>query len=227
MVSNGNNIQPSENNGKWIDLFGWGTNGNNGANPWNYGSSATYCTTNPLGDYDWGHKEIYYGDNSTTDKWRTLTKTEWEYLVGTSFSHRTVRGSFGLDYTISYVKVRVGEREVPGLLLYPDDYSTNNPLSTSASNPALIDLTDYTGCAFLPITGMRGQDGTVTNCVGMNNPQGRYWLANKTGANINYVYFGSGLTNNGFPFQYGTTSYSYFGYAVRLVSDVPTNNTSK
>ena len=69
----------------WIDLFGWGTSGYNGKNP--YMTSTDYSDygdgTNDIAgtNYDWGvYNKIYNGGNQA-GMWRTLTSSEWNHLI--------------------------------------------------------------------------------------------------------------------------------------------------
>ena len=68
----------------WIDLFGWGTSGYNGKNPY-MTSTENSDYVNGLNDiantnYDWGvYNKISNGGNQV-GMWRTLTYDEWYYL---------------------------------------------------------------------------------------------------------------------------------------------------
>ena len=78
----------------WIDLFGWGTSGwNSGANAYQpYSTSTVYSDYYPDGSYyndltgsyanaDWGvYNKISNGGNQA-GLWRTLTYSEWSYLI--------------------------------------------------------------------------------------------------------------------------------------------------
>lgn len=84
----------------WIDLFGWGT-----------GSQPTK-TSKEYADYpsfnDWGNNNI---DNYSAKTWRTLTVTEWEYLLHKRKQANMLHG---------LAKVN----DVNGLILIPDRYWT-------------------------------------------------------------------------------------------------------
>ena len=84
----------------WIDLFGWGT-----------GSQPTK-TSKEYADYasfnDWGGNNI---DNYSSKTWRTLTITEWEYLL---YERKQANMLHGL------AKVN----DINGLILIPDKYWT-------------------------------------------------------------------------------------------------------
>ncbi|MBR5436140.1 MAG: hypothetical protein IK120_04675 [Muribaculaceae bacterium] len=79
------NANISSTNSGWIDLFGWGTSGYNGKNPY-----MTSTKPSDYGDgdidiagtsYDWGvYNKISNGGNQA-GLWRTLTNDEWQYLI--------------------------------------------------------------------------------------------------------------------------------------------------
>ena len=78
-ITGSENSKISENYSGWIDLFGWGTSGYNGKNPWmtstestNYGNGYNdIAGTN----YDWGVYNTI--SNGGGKRWRTLTGDEW------------------------------------------------------------------------------------------------------------------------------------------------------
>ncbi len=101
----GNELISSSYNG-WIDLFGWGTSGqNHGAicyQPWStsenysdyyaYGNSANNLNSQTPSTADWGYNAISNGGNTVNSGWRTLEGNnntsvasgllEWGYLLG-------------------------------------------------------------------------------------------------------------------------------------------------
>ena len=88
---------------EWIDLFGWGTSGyNHGAvcfQPWSismtesdyraYGSNS-YNLDDQTGHADWGYNRIINGGN-VENMWRTLTISEWMYVLNTRNTNSGVR----------------------------------------------------------------------------------------------------------------------------------------
>ncbi|MBR3947124.1 MAG: hypothetical protein IKJ56_08520, partial [Bacteroidales bacterium] len=107
----------------WIDLFGWGTSGwNSGANAYQpYSTSESYSDYYPGGDYtnnltgsyanaDWGvYNKISNGGNSA-GKWRTLTNSEWNYVISNRTDARYLRGTATVN-------------GVNGLILLPDNWT--------------------------------------------------------------------------------------------------------
>ncbi len=166
--------------GVWVDLLGYGTSGNS-AHP---NESSTSTGTYPSGDIastndDWGEYNssspgIAYGSNIVTDiPWSTLTKAEWEYLIGRS-------GKAGL------ATITIDGHSHYGLVLLPDEdedgrtwtkpegvsftagfssYSLNNYSSTEWST------LEFSGAVFLPVTNFR--NGTSIDGI----DEGYYWTS--------------------------------------------------
>ena len=101
------NAAISHANSGWIDLFGWGTSGwNSGAEAYEpYSFSWDYLDylrnvdlTGSYAEADWGwHNAISNGGNQT-HMWRTLTATEWQYLINRSGKPSQY---FGQEYTVT------------------------------------------------------------------------------------------------------------------------------
>lgn len=193
----------------WIDLFGWGTSGYNGKNPW----MTSYTST----DYGNGERDIagtYYdwGVNNTIlngggKSWRTLTRDEWVYVFNTRSTSSGIR----------YAKATVNG--VNGVILLPDNWSSSNySLSNTNKKDAgfssnRISQSDWTnkfeanGAVFLPAVGGRG--GTIVNLVGS---YGNYWSASYKDSGSAY---GVGFGDEGlYP---GGWNYRNSGQGVRLV----------
>ena len=190
------NISPSYSG--WIDLFGWGT----GDNPANSSTSS--------GDYgvfnDWGANAISNGGNME-NRWRTLTRDEWEYVF---YTRNTTSG-------IRYAKARVNG--VNGVILLPDNWSgaynlknTNEYDASFSGNQ--ISATDWAskleanGAVFLPAAGRRY--GTNVSYVGS---YGYYWS--------DVYYYSDGAYGVGFDDSHLDAEYCShrnYGQSVRLVS---------
>lgn len=231
----------------WIDLFGWGTSGHSGvtdqAMPYDY--VTTTDNTNPVyggtaaldANYDWGKRNtIWYGESSSQPgTWRTLTKGEWDYLLGSGWGtlSRTVSGGKGLGKTHSLVKVHVGNVDILGLLIYPDGYLATDPHPTANDGTTTINLSDYPSCAFLPCAGIRNGTTTENNIIYPNianlpgqgnppNPLGYYWTAdyysNTHAGCIQFPDLAATLK-----YAYSTSNARDKGASVRLVTDVPSS----
>ena len=203
-VSSGRSTQSA-----WIDLFGYGTSGVN-YQPWittsqSSSNSSSYAQGNINNTVnDWGVNEISNGGNQP-NKWRTLTKGEWEYLCNSRSNHLHIQSA----------KVH----NVQGNIFLPDDFPYSQYEDTFNWDWDLDDLEDdqwdeleALGAIFIPRTGRRA--GTSVSNV---TTYGYYWTS-------------SWYNWNGFPWtltiQDGERYMSVSGYnntrgnAVRLVRDV-------
>ena len=203
------------------DLFCWGTSGYNDKYPYmtsqtntDYGNgynniSGTY--------YDWGVYNAIY--NPQTNKtyapgmWRTLTMSEWNYLLNTRSTSSGIR----------YAKAIVNG--VYGLIIVPDNWdttiyalsSTNTTNSDyNSNNISAIDWwskMEAAGCVFLPAGGSR----SGTSVYGGSS--GSYWSVTWNGSDYAY-----GLNFNSSNLSPSANQHRYIGEYVRLVrsADIPT-----
>ena len=153
----------SQNYNGWIDLFGWGTSGNNNKFP--YLTSTDYSDygdgNNDIAgtEYDWGvHNRI---DHYQEGVWRIMTEDEWRYLYYRSSNLRT-RGQID---------------GVNGYIFLPDDWEDRVQLVKDAEEyrDNLITVEAWktmedNGAIFLPAAGGR----TGKTLVGVDN-EGHYW----------------------------------------------------
>ncbi len=226
--------QNSSNQNVDRDLFGWGTSGwdnnnqyyrpfdceyvkNQGTKGYGYGptnkkhSSYKYPLTDDYADADWAwHNPIRNGGNAN-HQWRTLTNAEWRYL----FNRRTTSG-------ILYAKANVND--VNGVILLPDDWSTdyytlnstNDPTANYSTNTITagdwLFFLEANGAVFLPATGVR----FVTEVSNVGN-FGYYWsTTNYNTAGAYYLGFSSDKLDP----QYTTNRFR--GLSVRPVLDYNT-----
>ena len=169
------NISPTYDG--WIDLFGWGTSGYKGREPYMTSTVATdYVDVNiniSGTNYDWGlNNTIANGEGR---RWYTLTQQEWYYLCN---KRKTTSG-------IRYAMAKVNG--VRGIILLPDNWrSSIYHLKKVNKNDAIcgygknkisqsdwIDKFETNGAVFLPVTGIR--EGTNVSSI---DTDGRYWLSN-------------------------------------------------
>ena len=184
-----NNSNISSTYSGWIDLFGWGTSGwSSGANcyqPWStsntysdYFTSGSY-TNGLTGNYaeaDWAwHNPISNGGNAAY-QWRTLTDSEWSYLLFDRTDASAKRGTGNVN-------------GVGGLIILPDSWTLPSECSFTSGfaeydennylypNWALNSYTlsqwaqmEVAGALFLPAAGQRY--GTNVRHV---NILGNYW----------------------------------------------------
>lgn len=201
----------------WIDLFGWGTSGYNGKNPWMTSTTSTGYGNGERDiagtNYDWGVNNTI--SNGEGKSWRTLTIDEWVYV----FDKRSTSSG------IRYAKATVNG--VNGVILLPDNWSSSNySLSNTNKKDAgfssnRISQSDWTnkfeanGAVFLPAAGYRGVTNVsyrgVTNVSGVGSG-GLYWSASFSDRRrACYVWFGGGRLGPG-----GCSNRSD-GFSVRLV----------
>ena len=155
----------SQTNSGWIDLFGWGTSGWNCGNtyyhPWDsnnsnslYGPPGNNNLSGSYANSDWGRYNAISNGGNSTGQWRTLTSSEWSYVL---FYRNTASG-------IRYAKAQVAG--VNGVILLPDDWSTSiyslsNTNSSEASfSSNVISASQWSnlenaGAVFLPAAGYR------------------------------------------------------------------------
>ncbi len=198
-----------------IDLFGYGTSGYNSRTPdLNAISNDTYWSNNLTGDgganYDWGVKITE--DYNTTEQWRTLTQTEWTYLLARRTNAKQL---YGLATVAG----------VSGLILLPDNWSSDGMPAFTSGTTGGYDNNTYSseqwaqmeenGAVFLPITGYRSgtmSNGEVVMSVEDYYYAGYYWSA--TAGKCLHFYTSS--TKNECKVDDGSRAN---GYAVRLVHD--------
>ena len=182
----------------WIDLFGWGT----GNNPTLAITDYTYYST----FVDWGSNAIINGGNAV-NQWRTLTQSEWYYLLYSRANASSKRGTGNIN-------------GVGGLIILPDSWA--QPSGCPQFSPGVASdwsHNSYTlaqwaqmelaGAVFLPAAGYRlGTD------VGDMGSSGLYWSS--TPNDEDYAYY------VGFIGRYLNAAYSDYrgdGFSVRPVQD--------
>ena len=217
----------------WIDLFGWGTSGYHDSNdpynvnyqPWSssdseldndyntygYGPSTNMPDMNLTGtsaNYDWGVNNPISNGGNIANRWRTLTWTEWNYVLDTRNTPSGIR----------FAKAQVND--VNGVILLPDDwtsdtYNLNNTnsigayYSSNVINASQWATIENVGGVFLPAAG--GRFGTTVADVGST---GFYWLSSSNSSCCAYYVY---IYNFGI---YLVDYRRYLGRSVRLVCDV-------
>lgn len=174
----------------WIDLFGYGTSGySNSAPPYTELSSQVYTTSNINGtNFDWGVYNAISNGGDTPNQWRTLTNSEWNYLI----KLRLFNGK-GNDEVWNKGWARATVEGVHGLIILPDvwtsTYPTNrgssstwaNNVYSSSSTPTWKEM-EALGAVFLPAAGWHSAQkvsgvGTNGEYSSSTDSQGyRYWF---------------------------------------------------
>jgi hypothetical protein len=174
------NMWISESYNGWIDLFGYGTSGWKGGrscfHPYETNTNDAMYMINSTGagddlteineNADWGiYNRIINGSN-TPGAWRTLTYSEWTYLL----NDRANASSLKTLATVNNKR---------GLILLPDNWQTPagvNILFTMANyndvtiNASQWNILEQAGAIFLPAAGIR-----YSNTVTEHNAKGYYW----------------------------------------------------
>ena len=245
----------------WIDLFGWGTSGYDHGSvtyqPWSidpdfahyyaYGDSNKSLFDSKegggmAGQADWGYNAISNGGNAE-NKWRTLTKDEWKWLLGPWYSNPGTNCRMSSEINMvpdaRFVMATIGY--VKGLVIFPDYYEGNLPNYTTdvvwfnyinrddnnynsywSFDDWENDFSDNTmqkkGCVFLPVTQRR----SLRNVEFEYRDMGYYWSSTSYSDPYGQAYclrFGPGIEHEE---AYNTLSVAekrrYLGHAVRLVT---------
>ena len=210
----------------WIDLYGWATSGYNhggtcyypwspSADPSDYFAYGIYDGNlfDQTGQADWGYNPIINGGN-TENSWRTLTESEWDYLLNTRST------SSGIRYTLANVN------DVNGVVLVPDIWNDSSYYlfdtnlfgghysDNIISSEQWVSLEEH-GAVFLPAAGMH-YGSSITHA----GEYGNYWSASCYiyTASHYYYYYASHMQ---FTSSYLDCYFSCrnYGESVRLVKD--------
>ena len=175
----------------WIDLFGYGTSGWDGGAgrymPYETTTNNTEYTEDPNGNdltefyanADWGfYNPIINGGNQTA-LWRTLTSTEWTYLLNLRPNANQLKGMATVENT-------------PGYVILPDDWTCPSGLTFVTSdtsytanvyNAANWASMEAAGAVFLPAAGQR--TSSTTSNVGT---VGNYWSTSHVNGTTGYAF---------------------------------------
>ncbi|MBO4752950.1 MAG: hypothetical protein J5526_09460 [Bacteroidales bacterium] len=194
----------------WIDLFGWGTSGF---------MVAPYCSSTESDDYenggqgfennnnDWGRFITISNAGSGARVWRTLSASEWEYLLET---RPNAKEKFAPAFVCDY----------PGLVILSDNFrmpdscifavTFDNGYESNIYNEHQWSKMEAAGAIFLPAAGYR-----MGNYVDEVDMTGYYWTSS---------YFEDG---NAYAFSFDDYEEDlsvppmplHYGAAVRLVRD--------
>ncbi len=199
------------------DKFGWSTSATT------YGMNTSTDDSTYSGDFaDWGNNSDLQTALGTG--WFTLSSDEWTYLFDTRTTATTNMPTGTNSGAARYTKATVAE--VPGVILFPDNYAhpagVTVTVSNAAYNTGTNDYTTFTvdasnwvtmqsaGCVFLPAAGYRSGSSPVAPGQG-----GCYWSATPGGTDVAYFV-------NFYPgYLYLANHYSRnYGFSVRLVRQV-------
>ncbi|MBO4588026.1 MAG: hypothetical protein J5711_03885 [Bacteroidales bacterium] len=189
----GDNTNIAQDYDGWIDIFGWGTSGwNSGATayqPWSTSNtgdfldgSTTSSLTGAYANADWGIYNKIENGGKYAGMWRTLTKDEWEYLLGDNMKRQ---GKWSVACIGGVYN---------GMLLLPDEWVLPTGCRYTAGGGSQFSFNSYTfaewekmetaGAVFLPAAG--STNGTE---YGASNQGGFYWTSTAASPNINVLLY--------------------------------------
>ena len=156
------------------DLFGWGT----GNNPNEISTDNSIYSSY----HEWGANAITNGGN-TTNKWRTLTRNEWQYLL---FSRTTTTNlaTSNARFAKAYVNSKYGLIIFPNHYIHPSDVTVPSNINNDSSgygtnyNTTNWAKMEAAGAAFIPNAGYR-MGSTFTSVANI----GYYWSATQGSTN--------------------------------------------
>ena len=200
------NLNISDTYNGWIDLFGWGT----GRNP-----TLSSEVDSDYSDFvDWGVNHPSNGGNAA-NRWRTLTKDEWEYIYSGRKGAAGKRSQGIID-------------GINGLILLPDSWSipsgmsfTPNANDWTTNTYSVADWTkmEEAGAVFLPAAGFRNGTGELSIKMKVDSysifPYGYYWSSQPDGNKDAYDFI---FTVDNINPHYSL--YRHYGQSVRLVLDL-------
>lgn len=226
-VSNNNTLSPASND--WIDLFGWGTSGYDGKNPYmvgdsdkNYGISGNNSIAGT--NYDWGRYNAISNGGNLPGIWRVMSGNggEGNYVMK-SRTNSTNNLPLGTNSS-SACFTKATLCGVNGVILFPDGYchpSDANVSGTPSYNissavfSSFVVLSDSdwgkmetAGAVFLPAAGYR--DEMIMRNV---NSHVDYWTSTPCGNGEAYFMSYTGATISSHHFR-------ALGLSVRLVQDL-------
>lgn len=186
----------------YVDLFGWGTSGKDLGDgstsyvPWIKNTDdATYVRAASIASTtsDWGvfrfngmgnpvSAEIMYGSSSAGSSWRTLTQSEWNYLISGRTNAASKYGWATIGGTYLGI-ILLPDGVTGGSWSYPGDIPAFVPGMGSgfATNQFTMDQwskLELAGAIFLPCGGYRDNANVI-----QRNQYGYYWTATSTGNN--------------------------------------------
>ena len=193
-----------------VDLFGWGTAGSPLCVSQDNAEYGLLDNDISFTNYDWGVSNPIANGMNESGKWRTLSKTEWEYILN--------------ERTDVEPPVHAYVCGINGMMIFPDDFRQNAMYKDSTLFHArsmvdgvrdfdvaqFVDTLEMMGAVFLPFSGVRN-----VNVIHELNVSGYYWTS--TCYDEDNAYYLS-LHDFGRFIMYGN---KHYGRAVRLVKDVP------
>ena len=212
-----NNVYMQNYCSDWIDLFGYGTSGWDGGAgrfmPYETTTNNTEYTEDPNGNdltefyanADWGYYNPIINGGNQMALWRTLTSTEWTYLLTQRPNASQLKGMATVENT-------------PGYVILPDDWvcpagltfvNSNSSYTANVYNATNWAVMEAAGAVFLPAAGQRTSSSTTN--VGT---AGNYWTTSHVNGTTGYTFHIGPNANQ----MQNSVTYST-GCSVRLVRE--------
>lgn len=220
-------------NNLWIDLFGWGTSGQNRKGCYASSDNSSYGNgSNPIAGtlYDWGRRNSASLGGGVN--WRTLTQQEWNTLLTGRGSHfPSIDGTRAKYLQVTLTGLSDGTHNIAayGVIIFPDDFEWPESLPfptnlnvigqhSAAQHYTLEDwaVLEEAGAVYLPSTGYRQHTVEPNNANIFSNLY--YWTATNSSSTNAYA-VRIECNSNGTLTTTDTRSRSN-GCAVRLVTEV-------
>jgi len=176
----------SATSGYSIDLFGFGTSGYQGINPWttsyndeDYAAGDLYGT-----DYDWGHYNPIVNGGNEAGLWYTMTMEEWDYLLHSRPKANELQGIATVNNIKAYILLPDAWQQPSSLNFTPLATSFSTNTYTADQWKKMEDA----GAVCLPIGGWR--DGKSVEDL---DRYGHYWTSTADPDDVvqaGEVYFG-------------------------------------
>ncbi len=188
----------------WIDLFGWST------------SDTYFGVSTSTSDYDYYGSFVDWGKNKigtdAANTWRTLTDSEWRYILQNRYKASSLRGVAEVDGVNGLILLPdnwvcpSGITFKSGFYSYSGSYYYEDHQTFTKSQWAQL---ESAGAIFLPAGGYRS--GSYANSV---RNTGGYWSSTSYSTYYSYyLYFYSDRSSIDYDGR-------HYGYSVRLVKDL-------
>lgn len=169
------------------DLLGWSANSASAR----YGVSTSTNNNDYSGSFaDWGQNSI---DGGAPNTWRTLTSSEWNYLL---FERPNAASLMGVARVNGYngLVILPDNWKCPSGIVFRPGFAKEYNIIAYSQHQSYTDTEWYkleqAGAVFLPAAGTRsGKD------IDNEQDYGRYWSATSNGAYVSYLRFRSGGAN--------------------------------
>lgn len=231
---NNNYVSEYGDNTRWIDLFAWAGTGYNGYYPDEYLPTGTFYsadvdisgTNNEWGFYKSG--SIYYGENTSGATWRTLTRTEWNYLLSSRTNAASKWGLATVGTVNGLVLIPDGIQEDGGIAAvwtdpFQGDSKQFTPGSASGYGTNQYSLDDWAqmesaGAIFLPAGGYRDENVTYNySGSGYSAIEGHYWTTTGDAGGTNAFEMSFQIFMGSWCADADAANLRRYGCAVRLV----------